>query len=235
MSVMGFRVCGGANFRLREVGRGTVAGRSDGTPLVRSCLHDIDPKAEAMAVQSHHDAASDRSSAAVGELVSLLFEEMRTRARYERRRVRAGETLQTTALVHEAYIRLQRSEGWQGETHFLRIAAMAMRQALVDHARQKLAAKRGGGALESLDARTSEPFWISDERLVELDEALQTLSRLNPRLTQVIECRFFAGYSEEETARTLGITDRTVRRDWIKAKAWLFQALDAATPADNGS
>lgn len=163
--------------------------------------------------------------ATAARLVPLLMDDMRKQARRERRRVRAGETLRTTALVNEAYLRLQRSEGWQGELHFLRSAALAMRQALVDHARQKLAAKRGGGAVDSLEDHDYEPFWVSDERMVELDEALQRLGALNPRLTQVVECRFFGGYSDLETANILGVTDRTVRRDWIKAKAWLYQAL----------
>lgn len=159
------------------------------------------------------------------QLVPLLMDDIRRRARRERRRVNAGETLRTTALVNEAFLRLQRGGDWAGELHFLRAAALAMRQVLVDHARQKLAEKRGGGRLESLDALPVEPFWVSDERLVELDDALEDLSRLNPRLTQVIECRFFGGYSELETAAILGITDRTVRRDWVKAQAWLYQAL----------
>ncbi len=181
-------------------------------------MHDVDTNAI--------ERQSEALTATAGTLAPLLFDEMRKRARHERRRVRAGETLQTTALVNEAYIRLQRSESWQGESHFLRAAAMAMRQALVDHARHKLTAKRGGGAVESLEDQAGEPFWISDQRLVELDDALLELSALNPRLTHVIECRFFGGYSELETARMLGVTDRTVRRDWIKAKAWLFQALN---------
>lgn len=159
-------------------------------------------------------------------LAPLLLEGLRKRARHERLRVRAGETLRTTALVHEAYLRLHRSAGWHGETHFLRSAALAMRQALVDHARHKLAAKRGGGEVEALDELTVEPFWQSDERLLALDEALDRLDALNPRLARIIECRFFAGYSEVETAQVLGVTDRTVRRDWLKAKAWLYQALD---------
>lgn len=164
-------------------------------------------------------------SSTVETLVPLLLDDLRKRASHERRRVRAGETLCTTALVHEAYLKLRRSGGWQGELHFLRAAALAMRQALVDHARQKLAARRGGGAIDSLEMIAAEPFWTSDERLVALDEALQRLSVLSPRLTRVIECRFFAGYSEVDTARVLGITDRTVRRDWIKARAWLYQEL----------
>jgi RNA polymerase sigma factor (TIGR02999 family) len=180
-------------------------------------------------------ATSHTIEATARTLAPMLLDEMRSQARLERRRVRAGETLQTTALVHEAYIRLQRSDAWQGGTHFLRAAAMAMRQALVDHARHKLAAKRGSGKIESLELQTSEPFWISDERLVELDEALETLATLNPRLTHVIECRFFGGYSEAETARLLDINERTVRRDWIKAKAWLYQVLGDAPEVGKGA
>lgn len=164
------------------------------------------------------------------ELAPILLDELRGRARHERRRVRAGHTLQTTALVHEAYLRLDRQPAWQDETHFLRAAAMAMRQILVDHARYKLATKRGGGAVQSLEELPFEPFWKEDEQLVALDEALTRLSTLNPRLTHIIECRFFAGYSDEETARILEISGRTVRRDWVKAKAWLYREL-AQSPA----
>ena len=167
--------------------------------------------------------------ATAAELAPLLLDDLRRRARSERRRVGAGETLRTTALVHEAFLRLQRGGAWQDEGHFLQAAALAMRQALVDHARRRLAEKRGGGRVDSLeDHPGSEPFWVSDEQLVELDEALQRLAALNPRLTRVVECRFFGGYSELETARILGVTDRTVRRDWLKARAWLFRELQAA-------
>lgn len=166
-------------------------------------------------------------AATAAELAPLLLEDMRRHARRERRRVNAGETMRTTALVNEAFLRLQRGGAWQDETHFLHAAAMAMRQVLVDHARRRLADKRGGGRVDSLEDHPEiEPFWVSDERLVELDEALKELALLNPRLQQVVECRFFAGFSEPETARILGVTDRTVRRDWIKVRAWLFQALE---------
>lgn len=186
---------------------------------------------------TEHDAAhpeTDWVRSTAESLMPVLLEDLRRRARHERRRVRAGETLCTTALVHEAYLKLRRRDGWQGELHFLRAAALAMRQALVDHARQKLSAKHGGGAVDSLEDVAAEPFWTSDERLVALDDALQRLSQLNPRLTRLIECRFFAGYSEADTARVLGITDRTVRRDWIKARAWLYREL-GETPEPAGA
>ncbi len=176
------------------------------------------------------DAVDGRVESTARQLAPLLLEQMRRHAKRERRRFRASETLCTTALVHEAYLKLYRTEGWQDETHFLRAAALAMRQALVDHARMKLTAKRGGPDAiipldDAIDAEEG-PFWISDERLVALEEALVELSRLNPRLTHVVECRFFGGYSDEDTARILGVTDRTVRRDWLKARAWLFDRLE---------
>ncbi len=169
-------------------------------------------------------------TAAARWLAPQLLEEMRAHARFARRRVRAGETLRTTALVHEAWLRLQRSQHWNDERHFLRAAALAMRQALVDHARAQLAAKRGGRAPDSLDDCAIEPYWISDRKLLDLDEALQRLAVLSPRLTQVVECRFFGGYSDAETATILGVTSRTVRRDWIKARAWLYQELGGDAP-----
>lgn len=186
-------------------------------------VHEPGPEAGADDAPAADHPPEVRATAA--RLAPLLMDDMRRRARRERRRVNAGETLRTTALVNEAFLRLQRGGDWAGELHFLRAAALAMRQVLVDHARQKLAEKRGGGRVDALEDLPFEPFWVSDERLVELDEALEGLGRLNPRLVQVIECRFFGGYSEVETARILGVTDRTVRRDWIKARAWLYQAL----------
>lgn len=170
----------------------------------------------------------DAIRAGAARLVPLLLDGMRVHARRERRRLRAGETLRTTALVHEAYLRLLGSAEWSSELHFLRAAALAMRQVLVDHSRRALSAKRGGGRLLPLEEQPCDPYWQSDERLVELDEALARLDVMNPRLTDIVECRFFAGYSELETARVLGVSDRTVRRDWIKAKAWLFQELGEA-------
>ena len=162
---------------------------------------------------------------AADRLASELWGELRKIARRERFRVQAGETLRTTALISEAWLRLRRSEDWLDDSHFLHAAALAMRHVLVDHARARLAAKRGNGKIDAL-TDDIEPFWESDARLVELDEAMGRLSRLNPRLSQVIEFRFFAGYSDEQTAKVMGVTDRTVRRDWVKARAWLFRELN---------
>jgi RNA polymerase sigma factor (TIGR02999 family) len=167
------------------------------------------------------------------ELLPIFYEDVRRAARRERRRVGAGDTLQTTALIHEAFLRLRGGRSFAHEAHFLRSAALAMRHALINHARDRLAAKRGSGApVISLDEATNVGG-PSDEGLLEVNEALTRLAELNPRLAQVVECRFFAGYGDAETARALGLTDRTVRRDWIKARAWLRRELAHSTGGDN--
>ena len=158
-------------------------------------------------------------------LVAALYADLRRLARRERRRVSASETMRTTALVHEAYLKLYQGGHWRDRAHFLGCAAMAMRQALVQHARTRSAAKRGGGvpavALEEADGVLAEP----EENVVALDEALDRLEQINPRLARVVECRYFAGYTEAETAIALQVTERTVQRDWAKAKALLYEAL----------
>ena len=169
-------------------------------------------------LQDQRSPAETRRGAA--ELLPLLYADVHRLARHERRRVRAGDTLQTTALINEAYLKLFRSAAFNDRAHFLRAAALAMRHVLVNHARENLAAKRGGGiAVESLQ---DHDVGNGDEQsLLEVHEALDRLSLLDERLGQVVECRFFAGYTEQDTALALGVTDRTVRRDWIKARAWL--------------
>lgn len=166
--------------------------------------------------------------ALVDDLLPIFYADLKRLAHRERVRVGAGFTLETTALVHEAYLKLRGARGWNDDVHFLRAAALAMRHALVNHAAARIAAKRGGGAphlpwtetLEGLEA-TPDP----DQSLIELDEALERLAGQSPRLAQVVECRFFAGYDEGETARTLGLSERTVRRDWSLARAWLHREL----------
>lgn len=176
-------------------------------------------------ISSHLKGDVDAIRGGADKLASELWAELRKIATRERYRVGAGETLRATALVSEAWLRLRRRDDWSSDEHFLRSAALAMRHVLVDHARARMAAKRGAGKLDPL-TDDLQPFWESDDRLVELDEALGRLTKLNPRLSQVVELRFFAGYSDEETARLLGLTDRTVRRDWVKARAWLFRELN---------
>jgi RNA polymerase sigma-70 factor, ECF subfamily len=165
--------------------------------------------------------------AALDELMPLVYEELRRLARRCMNRERAGHTLQTSALVNEAYLRLadQTDINWQGRAHFFGIAARLMRQILVDYARRRGYAKRGGDARRvDLD----EAMVVSGERAAEvlaLDEALKSLAEMDPRKSQVVELRFFGGLSIEETAEVLGVSEGTVRRDWALAKAWLHHAI----------
>jgi RNA polymerase sigma factor (TIGR02999 family) len=162
---------------------------------------------------------------ALDRLFPLVYEELRRIAHGQLGRERSGHTLGTTALVHESYLKLvdQTRVHWEDRAHFFAIASVAMRRILVDYARRHCAAKRGGAKVSLDDAAL-----VADERadtLVALDEALTRLAEVDERLGRVVECRFFGGLSEEETAQALGVTARTVRRDWVKAKAWLHQAL----------
>jgi RNA polymerase sigma factor (TIGR02999 family) len=159
------------------------------------------------------------------ELIPLMYQDLRRIARRERMRVRAGVTLQTTALVHEAYLKLEHFASFNDEEHFLRACALAMRHILVNHARDRMARKRGGGQGNIPLDEAPEVGTAPDEIVVRINDALLELAALNPRLAQVVECRFFAGYDDGETARALGLTDRTVRRDWVKARAWLRREL----------
>ena len=164
-------------------------------------------------------------------LIPLLYDELRRTARRVRWQSGGGETLQTTVLVHEAYLKLRGTPGFHNRAHFLRAAAMAMRQVVIDAARASLSAKRGRGAEHvALEDVESELMLPDDTWLLALSDALQALESLSPRLAQVVECRFFAGYTDEETALALGLTDRTIRRDWLKARAWLQRELGSALP-----
>jgi RNA polymerase sigma factor (TIGR02999 family) len=159
------------------------------------------------------------------ELLPLLYDDVRLLARRERRRVSAGITMQTTALVHEAYLKLLSAARFNDREHFLRAAALAMRHILINHARDRVADKRGGGA-HHLDIDDAPEIGIGEANaLVEINEALGRLAAMSPRLAHIVECRFFAGYTDEQTAKALGLTDRTVRRDWVKARAWLRREL----------
>lgn len=169
--------------------------------------------------------------ALLAQLTAALYEDLRSVARRERFRGRAGSTLCTTALVSEAWLKLRNASGWQDEEHFMRTAALAMRQVLVNDAVARQAGKRNPGQpLESLDGciETMGDDAFNGPDLVALDDALSRLDLLSPRQARVVECRYFAGYTEEETARALGLTDRTVRRDWVKARAWLYLQMQAS-------
>ena|SRR5688572_22954189 len=159
------------------------------------------------------------------ELLPVFYEDLRRIGHRERRRVGAGETMQTTALVNEAYLKLRKMKGWADDRHFLCAAALAMRHALVNHAKAGVAQKRGAGAAHVSLTQAGELGIDTDEGLVALDEAIEELARKSPRAARVVECRYFAGYSEPETARVLDISERTVRREWTMARAWLYRRL----------
>jgi RNA polymerase sigma factor (TIGR02999 family) len=195
----------------------------------------------AMGAEHLHEDGS-RDPAAWGELVPIVYDELRAMARRQLRRERDSHTLNTTGLVHETYLRLvdQRATRWQDRSQFFAIAARVMRRVLIDYARQHRAAKRGGTTqtitLERVEqAMESDPtadevrsYSAADERaelLMALDDAVSRLATVDERIAQVVECRFFGGLSEEETAVALGVTARTVRRDWVKAKDWLRREL----------
>jgi len=164
---------------------------------------------------------------AVDRLLPLVYDELRAVARRELRRERSDHTLQPTALVHEAYLKLARLDRleWRDRAHFFGAAAGTMRRVLVSHARRKRAEKRGGGAkavpLENVVLAARE----RPEDVLALDEALARLADLDSRQAQVVECRFFAGMSVPETAEALGVSPATVKRDWTAARAWLNREL----------
>src|SRR5262249_25608356 len=164
---------------------------------------------------------------AAEQLIPLIYNELRRMARGYLQRERPGQTLQATSLVHEAYMRLANGqEGpWQNRAHFFAIAANTMRRILVDHARRRLASQRGGG---SRKVELDDSLLISNERLedvIAVDEALQRLAKIDPRLSQLVELRYFTGLSVEDAAEAMGVSTTTLKRDWRSAKAWLTQEL----------
>lgn len=170
---------------------------------------------------------------AVEQLAPFVYEELRAAARRQLRRMRPGQTLNTTALVHEAYLKLVDAPraSWQDRTHFVSVAAIAMRHLLVDYARRRAAQKRGGDDLQiTLDDRligsTGRPL-----ELLAVHEALEALAERNERLSRLVELRFFGELSLKEAAETLGLSERTAKRDWRKAKAFLFRTLSERAPA----
>jgi len=168
-------------------------------------------------------------SGAFDRLVPLVYHDLRRLARAQLRRLGPGQTLDTTALVHEAYLKLvdQSRVQWQDRGHFLAVTATAMRQILIDHARGRTRHKRGGGVAHAPLDEARIAVADDAERLLELDLALRDLAEVDARLVRIVECRYFAGYSEQETAEALGVSLRTAQRDWLRARAWLRQALAA--------
>lgn len=161
-------------------------------------------------------------------LFPLVYDELRRIAHRQMAGERPEHTLDTTGLVHEAYLRLvdRTRADWTDRSHFFAVAATAMRRVLVDSARRYRSDKRGGAPRR---VSLTDAMLVAEQRadtLIAVDDALAELARIDPRVSRVVECRFFAGLTEEETAEVLGVTDRTVRRDWIKAKGWLHRTLE---------
>jgi len=165
---------------------------------------------------------------ALDALIPLVYGELRRIAQHYLQNERPGHTLQSTALVHEAYVRMiaQDFPQWQNRAHFFAVAAQLMRQILVDHARNYRAAKRGGGVFKlALEEAEESPLPV-DIDLVALDDALKTLAGMDEQQSRVVELKFFGGLSIDDTAEVLGVSSSTVKRDWITARAWLYRELD---------
>ena len=170
---------------------------------------------------------SDGNQSALDELYPLVYDELHRLARRYMSRERKGHTLQTTALINEAYVRLvdQRNVHWANRSHFFAISAQIMRRILIDHARRHAYAKRGGGAQQvSLDEAAIVTRALGSD-LLRLDEALKSLAEKDPRRSQVVELRYFGGLNNEEIAGVLHVSENTVTRDWNMARAWLYQQL----------
>ncbi len=171
----------------------------------------------------------------MARLIPLVYAELRRMAHHQLAAESAGHTLSTTALVHEAYLRLagQEADAWVNRAQFFALAARAMRRVLVDYARRRHALRRGGPGRMPIRLEDAEAagdagalsLAAGGEELLALDQALERLAAIDPRAARVVECRFFGGLSEAETAETLGVTTRTVARDWLMARGWLYQAL----------
>lgn len=185
-------------------------------------MQDADPVASLLA------AARDGEAGALDSLFEFVYADLKRRAHLQR--AGSSPTLNTTALVHEAYVKLAAGSraDWVDRAHFMRVAARAMRQILIDRARKHLAAKRGGGVravtFDEVAVAAQSPDGAA-ETLVALEGALLRLAEQSERLAQVVELRFFAGLSVEETAKTLDVSDRTIKRDWRLARAFLEEAL----------
>jgi RNA polymerase sigma factor (TIGR02999 family) len=171
--------------------------------------------------------ARDGDPGAFDRLLPLIYDELRAIARRQLRREQVGHTLQPTALVHDAYLKLvdEARVEWRDRAHFFGIAARAMRQVLIDYARRRGAEKRGGDVVRTALSDQELAMEVPLEELLALDDALDRLAEVNERLRQVVEFRFFGGMAEEEIAEVLGVSTRTVQRDWLRARAWLYAEL----------
>jgi RNA polymerase sigma factor (TIGR02999 family) len=166
--------------------------------------------------------------AALEKLMPIVYDELRRIAHRYMRRERPGHTLQTTALVNEAYLRLvgRREIEWQNRAHFFAVAAQVMRSLLVDYARGRKYAKRGGDRIQVTLDETAGAFEGQPAEVLALHEALEKLATVDRRKSQLVELRYFGGMSVEETAEVLGVSGITVKREWLKAKAWLYREIN---------
>ena len=198
-------------------------------------MPELPPETPAAAdVTALLDAARRGESAAGERLLDAVYRELRSIAHRELYRFRRDETFSTTALVHEAYLRLTRHGALPGRDrlHLLAIAAQAMRRLLIDRARERFALKRGAGVRPvDLEAAGEIAADEASAEILAVGEALDELEQVDERLAKVVELRFFGGLEENEIAEILGLTDRTVRRDWVKAKAFLYRALGQGSGA----
>ena len=174
-------------------------------------------------------AARGGDREAMDRIVPLVYDDLRRLARRQLRRELGERTMHPTSLVHEVYMKLSNGVALHAadRAHFLAIASRAMRQVLVDDARRRSAAKRGVGWERTTLGDHDRAADFKPDEILALNEAMD---ELEPRQRQVVECRFFGGMEEQEIAATLGVTERTVRRDWVKARAWLYQSLYGSTP-----
>jgi RNA polymerase sigma factor (TIGR02999 family) len=196
---------------------------------------------------SHHETVSrllhqvsSGESQAFDQLLPLVYDELHHLAELQRRRWSGDDTLNTTALVHEAYLRLagQSAPAWRSRPHFMAVASRAMRQILLDYAKRKQRAKRGGGLrrvpLHEIEAALKgggDAAGAGGDALIALDDALRRLDQHDPRQSRIVECRFFGGMAIDDTAEALGISPTTVKRGWAMAQAWLYREVARALEA----
>ncbi|MCI0622664.1 MAG: sigma-70 family RNA polymerase sigma factor [Acidobacteria bacterium] len=174
--------------------------------------------------------AGEGQREAFDQLFPLIYGELRRVAQRQLGRERVGHTLGASGLVNEAYLKLvdQVRVDWRGREHFFGVAARAMRQILIDYARKRQAEKRGGAWHRTNLEEKQLGFASPPEELLALDEALDRMDKISPRMRQVVEYRFYCGLTEDETAKLLGVTVRTIQREWLKARAWLYKEIYTA-------